>query len=150
MVGLDDEEMEAMLRGLRGALAQAGFRDGGGSREVALEDGEVPNPSDVPDSRGELLRLLDLYEEVLVLAPMTVAKTMGLLEAASIQFAPDRSDLRFAANVRNRVGRAAGGEDGVDGVTITANSMGEWMEVASRAAAVIAEIRRRLDEDDRR
>lgn len=147
---MDDEEIESMLRGLRGALAQAGFRDGGGWREAALEDREIPNPGDVQGSRGELLRLLDLYEEVLVLAPKTVAATMGLLEAASIQFAPDRSDLRFAAEVRDGIGRATDGEGGVDGVTITADALGEWMEVASRAAAVIAEIRRRLDEDDRR
>lgn len=139
-----------MSRGLRGALAQVGFRDGVGWREATREDGEVFKPGDVPGPRGELLRLLDLYEEVLVLAPKTVAATMGLLEAASIQFAPDRSDLRFPADVRDGIGRATDVEGGVDGVTITADGLGEWMEVASRAAAVIAEIRRHLDEEDRR
>jgi hypothetical protein len=147
---LDDEEMEAMLRGLRGALAQAGFRVGGGSREAALENVDAPDSGDVPGPRGELLRLLDLYEEVLVLAPKSVAATIGLLEAASIQFATDRSDTRFAADIRGRIGRATDGEGGVAGVTITADALDEWMEVASRAAAAIAEIRRRLDEDDRR
>lgn len=139
-----------MLRGLRGAFAQTGFRAGGRWREAAPEDREIPDPVDVQSSRGELLRLLDLYEEVLVLAPEAVAATMGLLEAASIQFAPDRSDLRFAADVRDGIARATDGEGGVDGVTITADTLDEWMEVASRAAAVIGEIRRRLDEDDRR
>ena len=125
-----------MLRALRGALGEAGFRTAGLSRDAPHEEGPVL------DGRGELLRVIEEYEAILVLAPEMMAETMRVLDARSIEFVPDPSDLRFT---NARIDGARRPASSAEGVSITADGLEEWMGIASEATAVITEVRRKLD-----
>jgi hypothetical protein len=133
---LDNEEIESMLRALRGALGEAGFGTAGLSRDAPPEEGPVL------DGRGELMRVIEEYEAILVLAPTMTAETMRILDARSIEFVPDPSDLRFTnARIDGARRLASPGE----GVSITADDLAEWMGIASQASTIITEVRRMLD-----
>ena len=125
-----------MLRALRGALGEAGFGTAGLSRDAPSEEGPVL------DGRGELLRVIEEYEAILVLAPKMMAETMRVLDARSIEFVPDPADLRFT-NARTDVARRPALSAG--GVAITTDGLVEWMGIASDASTIIAEVRRMLD-----
>lgn len=125
---MDDEEAEALLRGLRASLGEFGHSSFALPRHAL--------PEDRPDTnvRSELRRVLEEYEAVLVDAPTMAARTMKLLGARIIAFKPDPDDAGD---------RRDGAADGA-GVKLTLDDLAEWIAIANQARETIADLRERI------
>lgn len=132
---MDDEEAERLLRSLRASLAELGAVAGVPGRHALPEEG-----GDV-GVREQLRLVLDEYEALLVDAPKMLQHTMDLIGARAITFKPDPGDAR----VRLRAGLGPSQDDELASVTVSRDSLGEWLEIAGDAHRVISEVRGQLD-----
>ena len=132
---MDEEEAEGLLRRLRADLAEFG----GGLPTLARS--AVPEDGRPVDVRAELRLVLDEYEALLVAAPKMVALTMSMLKARSMTVQPDWADSRFALSRTELRGAID-----VEGVTVTADDLDEWLKIAVQSSDLIMQLRGRLDD----
>lgn len=136
---MDEREINEILDRLKTTFIELGAIE-----LVAAVEREAREAVPQLDVRAELALLLEEAEGILVQAPKMLHVTMSRLEAESLTFVPDRSDLRFRDKYVPNYGDELASDDG-DRFVISTDTVAQWAETANAAAEVINELRRQLD-----
>jgi len=131
---LNEEEARELLRALRINLAEFGSTAISSAHDAFPEDGDV-------SVYRELARVIDEYAAILVDTPEMMKTTMGLLQARSISFASDPSDIRFE-NTGDGIFAA-----NRPSITLALEDLDEWLGIANEAREIISELKRRLNDN---
>ena len=136
---MDEREINEILGRLKATFIQLGSIE-----LVAAIEREAREAVPQLDTRGELALLLEEAEGILVHAPKMLHATMERLQAGSIAFVSDRSDVRFRGTSDRDLNDELASED-EDSFVISHDVIGQWAESAIMSSEVLTQLRRQLD-----